>query len=200
MTVEGIRKATEYFLETMDSEGVYEINSKFFEEHVEHFKNWSNRRNSFHHVLKKITPLIDGKITDEEGGLFMIQIMIWNLASMLELFKFFLMVVTNKDRIKFNPDKAMYGQVIGTICKEMNYDEKTRKTTLDNFMVDFRNAIFHNNYSIGNFQVTYQNYNNQAVVLTLDQLNERNSEATAMFEVISGFAEKKNSELGKGLE
>ena len=198
MTVEGIRKATEHFLDTMDSEGVYEINLQYFRDHVEHFKNWSNRRNSFFIVLKKITQLIDGKIADEEGGLFMMQIMIWNLASMLELFKFFLIVVTNKERIDFNTDKAMYGQVIEAICKEIGYDKKTRKTTLDNFMVDFRNAIFHNNYSIGNFQVTYKNYDNQTVVLTLDQLNERNAEATAMFEVISGFNERKNKELEKG--
>ena len=197
MTVEGIRKATELFLEKMDEEGVYKINSEFFNENVDHFKTWSNRRNSFHIILKKIVQLIDGKITNEEGGLFMMQIQIWNLASMLELFKFFLMVVTNKERIDFNTDKSMYGHVISSICNEIGYDEKTRKTTLDTFMVDFRNAIFHNQYDIKNFQVTYKNYDNQIVVLTHDQLNERNSEATAMFEVISGFAEKKKKELEK---
>ena len=58
-------------------------------------------------------------------------------------------------------------------------------------MVDFRNAIFHNNYSIENFQANYTNYDNQIVVLILEQLNERNAEATAMFEVISGLLRKK---------
>jgi len=194
MTVEGIRKATEHFLKTMDEEGVYEINSEFFQENVDYHKNWSNRRNSFLLVLKKITQMIDGKITNDEAGLFMIQIMIWNLASMLELFKFFLMVVTNKERVVFNPDTSMYGQVIEAICREIGYDDKTRKTTLDTFMVDFRNAIFHNNYSIGNSSVSYKNHDKQTVLLSLDQLNEKNSEATAMFEVISGFAEKKNND------
>ena len=62
-------------------------------------------------------------------------------------------------------------------------------------MVDFRNAIFHNNYSVGNSSVTYKNYDKQTVFLTLEQLNERNSEATMMFQVITEFAEKKNLEL-----
>ena len=192
MTVEGVRKATEHFLKTMDEEGVYEINSEFVEENIDYHKNWSNRRNSFNLVLKKITELIDGKITNDEVGLFMIQIMIWNLASMLELFKFFLIVMTNKERIVFNPDKSMYGQVIEAICNEIGYDKKTKKTTLDTFMVDFRNAIFHNNYSVGNSSVTYKNYDKQTVFLTLEQLNERNAEATMMFQVITEFAEKKN--------
>jgi len=198
MTVEGIRKATEHFLKTMDEKGVYKINSEFFNENVDYHKNWSSRRNSFNIVLKKITQLINGKITNEEAGLFMIQLMIWNLASMLELFKFFLIVITNKERVVFNPDKSMYGQVIEAICKEIGFDDKTRKTILDTFMVDFRNAIFHNNYSIGNSSVSYKNHDRQEVLLSLDQLNERNSEATVMFEVISGFAEKKNKELEKG--
>ncbi len=192
MTVEGVRKATEHFLKTMDEEGVYEINSEFVEENIDYHKNWSNRRNSFNLILKKITELIDGKITSDEVGLFMIQIMIWNLASMLELFKFFLIVMTNKERIVFNPDKSMYGQVIEAICNEIGYDKKTKKTTLDTFMVDFRNAIFHNNYSVGNSSVTYKNYDKQTVFLTLEQLNERNAEATMMFQVITEFAEKKN--------
>ena len=34
MTVEGIRKATKHFLETMNNEGIYEINSEFFEEYI----------------------------------------------------------------------------------------------------------------------------------------------------------------------
>jgi len=46
MTVEGVRKATEHFLKTMDEEGVYEINSEFVKEHIDYHKNWSNRRNS----------------------------------------------------------------------------------------------------------------------------------------------------------
>ena len=60
-----------------------------------------------------------------------------------------------------------------------------------------KHAWYDNNYDIKNFQVIYKNYDNQQVVLSYEQLNERNSEATVMFEVILGFAEKKNKELQK---
>ncbi len=64
-------------------------------------------------------------------------------------------------------------------------------------MVDFRNAIFHNKYNIENGQVIYINFDNQSVVLTGNDLNERVNEATAMFDVISDFALKKRKELEK---
>lgn len=197
MTVESIRKATELFLKTIDDEGVFKFNSELFADYGEHLKNWTARRNLFLKTLQKIASKVDGTLSNEEAETFMIQISIWNLASILELTKFFLMLLINKEKIDLDPEKAMYGQVIEAICKEIGYNEITRKITLDNFMVDFRNAIFHNKYNIENGGIIYKNYDNQSVILTNEQLNERNNEASAMLESITAFADQKSEEFNK---
>lgn len=197
MTVESIRKATELFLKTIEEEGVYKFNSSLFSDYGEHFKNWSNRRNLFLKTLEKIANKVDGTLSDEESETFMVQISIWNLASILELIKFFLMLLVNKEKIDLDPEKAMYGQVIESICKEIGYDETTKKTTLDNFMVDFRNAIFHNKYNIENGGIIYKNYDNQSVILTNLQLSERNNEASVILESLTAFADKKSDEVDR---
>jgi len=197
MTVENIRKATELFLKTIDEEGVFKFNSELFADFGEHFRNWTSRRNLFLKTLQKIAIKVDGILSDEEAETFMIQISIWNLASILELTKFFLMLLINKEKIDLDPEKAMYGHVIDSICKEIGYNETTRKITLDNFMVDFRNAIFHNKYNIENGGVIYKNYDNQSVILTNEQLNERNNEASTILESITAFVNQKSEEFNK---
>ena len=107
------------------------------------------------------------------------------------------MLLINNEKINLDPDKAMYGQVIEAICKEIGYNETARKITLDNFMVDFRNAIFHNKYNIENGGIIYKNYDNKSVILTNEQLNERNNEASAILESITAFADQKSEEFNK---
>ena len=64
-------------------------------------------------------------------------------------------------------------------------------------MVDFRNAIFHNKYKITNNGIIYKNFENESIPLTIEQLNEKNNEATEIFKTITEFADKKAFELNK---
>jgi len=127
----------------------------------------------------------------------MVQIQVWSLASALELVKLLLIVLVNPKKVILDPEKLMYGQVIKAICKEIGYDEKLKNKIFDYFMVDFRNAIFHNKYNITNNGITYKNFENQSISFTNEHLNEKNNEATEIFKTISAFADKKAYEINK---
>ena len=198
MTIEGIRKATEYFLKTIEEENIFKFNSELWAKYAEHYKNFTSRRNLFFKTLQKIGNKInDGTLSDEEAQTFMVQIQVWSLASALELVKLLLIVLVNPKKVILDPEKLMYGQVIKAICKEIRYDENLKNKTFDNFMVDFRNAIFHNKYNITNNGIIYKNFENQSISFTNEQLNEKNNEATEIFKTISEFADKKASEINE---
>jgi len=198
VTVEGIRKATEHFLKTIEEENIFKFNSEVWDQYSEHYNNWLYRINSFTKTLQKIVNKIDdGTLSDEESVNFMVQLQLWHLASTLELAKFFFMVLVNPDKVTFDPEKLMYGHVIKTICKAIGFDKKLQKITLDSFMVDFRNAIFHNKYNILRNGIVYKNYENKSMYLTNDQLNEKINEANEIFRTIKDFADKKTNELNK---
>ncbi len=198
MTVEDVKKATEHFLKTIEEENIFKFNSELWANYSEHYKNFTYRRNFFLKTLQKIANKInDGALSDEEAQIFMVQIQVWSLASALELVKLLLIVLVNPKKVILDPEKLMYGQVIKAICKEIGYDEKLRNKTFDNFMVDFRNAIFHNKYNITNNGIIYKNFENQSISFTNEHLNEKNNEATEIFKTISAFADKKAYEINK---
>ena len=138
MTIEGVKKATEHFLKTLDEEKIFKFNSELWNEHSEDYHNFTSRRYIFFKALQKITDKIeDGILSDEESETFMVQIQVWSLSSALEWIKIILTVMVNPKMVVLDPEKLMLGQVIKAICKKIRYDEKLTNKTFDNFMVDF---------------------------------------------------------------
>lgn len=197
MTIEETSKATKRFLKKLDEKKIYKFNRKLWNEKKDDIQNTTERLGTFTHHFEKIYNCIldNVNIPNEDKPTLIMQMQVWIIASYLELIKNFLIIIIDAKYCKFNSEIVTYGKLIRILCKALGYDETLRKATLDNFFVDFRNAIFHNKYKFNENGMTYENYDKKIISLSFEQLGERTRETTAFFDSITSFVNDKTDEL-----
>jgi len=203
MTVEGVSNAIKHFLEKLEEEKIYKFNAELWNEKKDEIENTAKRLRTFVQSFKKIADsgLDNIDISDEGKIIFLIQNRVWIIASFLEMVKNFLILFIDTERCdKFDSETVMYGRLIKILCKAIGYNKKLRDITLDIFLVDFRNAIFHNKYEFNNDGMTYENYDKKNIFLSFEQIAEKNNEAKAIFDSITSFTNDKTDEIESKLK
>jgi len=156
MTIQEINKITAKFLDTLEEKKIYKFNSKFFHEQTSKIENHKKRNTIIANALEKVIKLIqNSNLTGEEKTVFINQNGIWFFSSNLELIKTFLMMIVDEQKIIFN-EHTTYGRFLRSICDKIGYDDKLRNELFDTFYVDFRNAVFHNNYDVTIDGISYE--------------------------------------------
>ena len=203
MTVEEVSNAIKHFLETLEEEKIYKFNAELWNEKKDEIENTAKRLRAFVQSFKKIADsgLDNIDISDEGKIIFLIQNRVWIIASFLEMVKNFLILFIDTERCdKFDSETVMYGRLIKILCKAIGYNKKLRDITFDIFLVDFRNAIFHNKYEFNNDGMTYENYDKKNIFLSFEQIAEKNNEAKAIFDTITSFTNDKTDEIESKLK
>lgn len=152
--------------------------------------------NIFANTFQKLAPTIEkSELSNEEKSIFVSQIMVWFIASALEMVKILLVVLIKPKYIDVDPERTMYGKIIVEICKALEFEKTDTKHVLDNFMVELRNAIFHNKYDITVDGFSYLNYENKVIQLTHDQVTDKTYEADAIYRTLEKFANERVKEM-----
>jgi len=76
---------------------------------------------------------------------------------------------------------------------------KLRNELFDTFYVDFRNAVFHNNYDVTIDGISYEKQGHM-IHLTTDELTGYIYNAKAIFDIMGIFLDTKSNELNKKAE
>ena len=199
MTIDGIKKAVNEFLETLVEEEIYKFNSKLFQEYFLKIKNFVSSNKIITNTFEKtVDLLLKSDLPKNDRQIFIHQVGIWSFSSNLEMIKTYLKIIIDNKKIPFN-ENTTYGRLLGMICDEIGYNTKLRNTIFDIFYVDFRNAIFHNNYDITMDGISYDKQG-QTINLTTEELTNYIYEAKTIFDTIGNFLDKKSEELNKKAE
>lgn len=196
MTVEEIRKTTTDFLNTLDKQNLIKFNSILWRNKFT--KNYACRTPIYLDTLHKIIEKTDeGKLgiraSNEAINIFIFMNIVYFIVSGLEYIKKLLNVLIDKEKISFS-NNITYGKLLVILCDKLKYTETQKKSILDNFFLNFRNAISHIQYSITNTGVSVE-IDDRTIHYDIKALNQIVNEVTTIFNVFDEFANKKSLEL-----
>jgi len=134
-------------LNDIESRGLVQFNKESCDE--DFFKNFLDFEQSFSNSIHKLTTKFDVSQNDDEIIVFTIYLELSFIISHLDVINRFLKIVINPSMLKgeFDENTTLH-QIITKICNKMQYSEKLKKSIRGLFLVDFRNAIFTQQYMI----------------------------------------------------
>jgi hypothetical protein len=141
-------KATFVILDDFEAHGLVQFNQKYCDE--EFFNNFIEFRKTFPNSIYELVSKLDTFQTNhDEMVIFMIYSEFSYIASHLDVINKFLKIVINPTKLKGGFDEnTTLNQMITKICNKMQYSEKLKNSIRGLFLVDFRNAIAHQQYLI----------------------------------------------------
>jgi len=197
---ERIVSETKEFLYMLEKNQLYKFNSKLFKNSKKKHLAMTKRNQIYVYAFMKTVNLLENTtyISLEEKIIFNLTNTVNYLMVNLEMIKLFLRLLINPEKIP-NNEKTTYKDLIRKICDETKCSSKQRQKTYNNFLVDFRNSIAHNNYDITRQGLIYQN-NGKTIILTINDLTKHFNETTALSKTIEDFINNKAEGLDKKTE
>jgi len=141
-------KATFVILDDFESHGLVQFNKEYHDE--EFFQNFIEFEKAFSNSIYELVSKLDTFQTNhDEMAVFIIFSELSYIDSHLEVIKKFLKIIINPTKLKGGFDEnTTLNQMITKICNKMQYSEKLKNSIRGLFLVDFRNAIAHQQYLI----------------------------------------------------
>jgi len=197
-------KATLVILNDIEKNGLIQFNKEYADEQF--FKNFMKFRKAFSHSISELISNLDTFQTKNgEMTSFMVYSEMSFINSHLDAIKKFLKIIINPIKLDegFGKDTTLE-QMIVRICKKMNYNQKLENSIRGLFLLDFKNAITHEQFIFQKSGHLIINPNNSKIQKQLDikDLADYSSQAmeilSAMFDWSNGITknqEKKSDKL-----
>ena len=191
-------------LNDIEKKGLVQFNKEYADEQF--FKNFMKFRKAFSHSISELISNIDTFQTkNEEMTSFMVYSEMSFINSHLDAIKKFLKIIINPIKLDegFGKDTTLQ-QMIARICKKMNYSQKLQNSIRGLFLLDFKDAITHEQFIFQKSGHLVINPNNSKMQKQLDikDLADYSSQAMkileAMFDWSNGITnnqEKKPDKL-----
>jgi hypothetical protein len=177
-------------LNDIEAKGLYQCNKEYYDEKF--FINFIEFEKSFTNSFEKIIQKIDAfELGKDEIVFFAVYSLMSYINSHLQIFEKFLKIIINPTMIKGGFDEnTPLSQMIRKICNKMQYSEKLKNAIRGLFLVNFRDAIVHQNYLINKNGtiVTYPKDQAEGKI-TLNDLCEDALQVRSMFHAMLDWAD-----------
>lgn len=141
-------QATFVILDDFETHGLVQFNKEYHDE--EFFKNFMDFEKAFSNSIYELVRKLDTFQTNhDEMVVFTIYSELSYITSHLDVINKFLKIIINPTKIKGGFDEnTTLNQMITKICNKMQYSEKLKNSIKGLFLIDFGNAIAHQQYLI----------------------------------------------------
>ena len=190
-------------LNDIEKKGLVQFNKEYADEQF--FKNFMKFRKAFSHSISELISNIDTFQTkNEEMTSFMVYSEMSFINSHLDAIKKFLKIIINPIKLDegFEKDTTLQ-QMIARICKIMNYSQKLQNSIRGLFLLDFKDAITHEQFIFQKSGHLVINPNNSKMQKQLDikDLADYSSQAMkileAMFDWSNGITDNQEKKPDK---
>ena len=203
MSFEPNYKATLVILNDIERNGLIQFNKEYADE--EFFKKFMKFRKAFSHSISELISNLDTFETkNEEMTSFMVYSELSFINSHLDAIKKFLKIIINPIKLDegFGKDTTLQ-QMIDRICKRMNYNQKLQNSIRGLFLLDFKDAITHEQFIIEKtgYLVIYPNESKMQKQLDIKDLADYTSQVmevlAALFDWSNGITKNQEKKPDK---
>ena len=193
MSLDPNYKAIFVILNDIESHELIQFNKEYLDE--EFFENFVEFEKAFSHSIDEVFRKLNTFQTNhEEIVIFAVYSELSFINFHLEAIKKILKIIINSSKIKGGFDNnTTLEQMIKRICNKMQYPEKLKKSIKGLFLVDFTEAISHQEYRIykNGSLVIYPKDEKMKKILNINDLVNNASQVTTMFDAMLDWSDGK---------